>query len=432
MPNLKYRLPSIYPLHTRDLNPTPKKALKVFLSLLWDIVYLVIAVFFFIRLYENLIQNKSIAKDLIAACGTIDKLTNDKVGSYSEAILKVAETIGFGSILIAWVYGSLDNINAGVKNRKLLPYVCANYHYIVVIHLVSILLCIGLCKVHAVDAAFVALLLVFFGGIAHWSVISALVFHTDECLIAAKAYWLDKIEKNIPPFNKTVDVACEISRMLSTCDITLYDMYLELFYESCMNLSLVKESHDDLKVENAILNVSKAFENTFVSSTDRHFRLQRDFLQFLQQKLDTGANVSFSQTLIICSGFLHSSIHYYVKETNNAGEQMEKHLEELLNAISELCSYLNDNHQSQTNTGQTNTVSLNTSVSLDVHMIFTYTMWMYFFAGEVNYIGQAFGSISKGKDNWTIVETVLRALSFSLFSASENHPTAMKFTFKAV
>lgn len=114
----------------------------------------------------------------------------------ATSIRSVAETIGFGSILLVWIYAALDKEELGVRYSSLLRAVYPAYHFFVIAHLLAILLCIGLSEAGAVDVALVALAIVFWGYIIHCKAIFLLVFQSKDRRRAAADEWERRLIKN--------------------------------------------------------------------------------------------------------------------------------------------------------------------------------------------------------------------------------------------
>ena len=114
----------------------------------------------------------------------------------AASIRGVAETIGFGSILLAWIYAVLDKQELGFRYSKLLRAVYPAYHRFVIAHLVAILLCVGLSEVGAVDVALVALTIVFWSGFIHCKAMFLLIFKSNDRRRAAADEWEQRLIRN--------------------------------------------------------------------------------------------------------------------------------------------------------------------------------------------------------------------------------------------
>lgn len=111
-------------------------------------------------------------------------------------IRSVADTIGFGSILLVWIYAVLDKQELGFRYSKLLRAVYPHYHYFVVFHLLAILLCIGLSEAGVVDIALIALIILFLGDIIHCKAMFLLIFKSKDRRRAAADEWEQRLIRN--------------------------------------------------------------------------------------------------------------------------------------------------------------------------------------------------------------------------------------------
>lgn len=106
-----------------------------------------------------------------------------------KAIQSVAETIGFGSILLVWIYAVLDKQELGLRYSTILKAVCPTYHYFVLSHLMGILCCIWLSNAKIWEGALLSLIIVFLDLIVHWRAMSLLVFHSNKRRQIAAGEW---------------------------------------------------------------------------------------------------------------------------------------------------------------------------------------------------------------------------------------------------
>lgn len=114
----------------------------------------------------------------------------------AASIRSVAETIGFGSILLVWIYAVLDKQELGLRYSSLLRAVYPAYHCFVIAHLVAVLLCVGLSEVGAVDVSLVALAIVFWSGFIHCKAMFLLIFKSKDRRRAAADKWEQQLIGN--------------------------------------------------------------------------------------------------------------------------------------------------------------------------------------------------------------------------------------------
>lgn len=106
-----------------------------------------------------------------------------------DAVNAIAETIGFGSILIGWVYANLDKEELGIRYADLLDDNYHNYHYFVLAHLVSVLFCLWMVKIKYLEAACSFMTTMLWGSIVHWKVLSNIIFSTQKRKSMAINQW---------------------------------------------------------------------------------------------------------------------------------------------------------------------------------------------------------------------------------------------------
>ena len=132
----------------------------------------------------------------------------------ADSIRSVAETIGFGSILLVWVYAVLDKQELGFRYSKLLRDVYPCYHLFVIAHLSAILLCIGMSEAGVVYIALIALIIVFWGDIIHIKAMFLLIFQSENRRRAAADAWEQRLIRNEVDRSYLSEL-CNITNVLS-------------------------------------------------------------------------------------------------------------------------------------------------------------------------------------------------------------------------
>lgn len=98
----------------------------------------------------------------------------------TDAILKIAETIGFCSIFIAWIYAVLDKTELGLRYGDLLDELYPGYHWFVLGHLITFLVCVWMSKVHRLESALIALLMIIFSCLLQWKTLENIVLFSKR------------------------------------------------------------------------------------------------------------------------------------------------------------------------------------------------------------------------------------------------------------
>lgn len=107
----------------------------------------------------------------------------------SEAITAVAETVGFGSILIVWIYSALDKEEMNVCYGDLLRAIYPQYHYFVLGHLAAMIFCLWMAHIEYIEAACWALAVILCGCVIQWKALSNIIFSNKKRREIALAEW---------------------------------------------------------------------------------------------------------------------------------------------------------------------------------------------------------------------------------------------------
>ena len=181
----------------------------------------------------------------------------------ASSIRSVAETIGFGSILLVWIYAVLDKQELGLRYSRLLRAVYPAYHVFVIAHLVAILLCIGLSESGAVDVALVALIIVFWGGGIHCKAMFLLVFHSKDRRRAAADEWeqrliLDEVDKFY--LNKL----CNVTDVLGLENDPAAQRILSYFYRGlvryAMSIDCSSASEKEMEIRSVLSGLAQVWD----------------------------------------------------------------------------------------------------------------------------------------------------------------------------
>ena len=111
------------------------------------------------------------------------------------AMRRTAETVGFGSILIAWLYASLDKEELGLTYSDLLRAVYPTYSRFVIGHLIAMLSCVWCAESGMLEGALLSLLLILMGVVIHWRALSSLVYKPARRRQVAIDEWNRKIDE---------------------------------------------------------------------------------------------------------------------------------------------------------------------------------------------------------------------------------------------
>lgn len=172
----------------------------------------------FISIYSEISTHKSILENI--GCSVTVAFINAAV------IEKVAQTIGFGSILIVWIYSVLDKNELGFKYSELLVIEYPAYHSIVVGHMAAILFCLWLAGIKKLEGAILALLIVLLDCVIHWGALRTLVFYPSQRKNVAIKGWKYRVKvcKRQSPHEKAIFLCNMAHSLPKTSDEAFVDM----------------------------------------------------------------------------------------------------------------------------------------------------------------------------------------------------------------
>lgn len=135
-------------------------------------------------------QDSSLVRYFGKSCAAIQNLANVLRKFVNiEAITKIGEAIGLCSFLIAWIYASLDKRELGFRYSELLQELYPGYHHFVVLHAVSFIVCMWMCKLGKMEPAALALILLLVGITLQWNVLKNLILFTKKRVKIALDRW---------------------------------------------------------------------------------------------------------------------------------------------------------------------------------------------------------------------------------------------------
>lgn len=112
----------------------------------------------------------------------------------ADSVLKVAETIGMCSILVAWIYAALDKTELGIRYNKLVQRELPGYHGYVVVHFVGVLLCLWLSTARMTVSAVLALCGVLYASLLQWKVLYGVVLSSEHRRGLVLDVWNSRVE----------------------------------------------------------------------------------------------------------------------------------------------------------------------------------------------------------------------------------------------
>lgn len=227
-----------------------------------------------------------------------------------KAIRKVAETVGFGSIIIAWIYAVLDKKELGIKYSDLLTAVYPKYHWFVPVHLVAIFMCIWLANVEVLEGSLIALLIVLWGCIIQWKALSSLIFRSEK----RKSIALDEWHRFILKCKTESDYQSVMYGMTDAFSeqdrLSFERLYNNISYGmlSYVKFSLNKDTSDTIIARTILPNISNIWNRLMLGrSQDEHFAIQNGIISAIrEEKKWKPLNIG-----LVCAGYIRWLHEYY-------------------------------------------------------------------------------------------------------------------------
>lgn len=107
----------------------------------------------------------------------------------APTILEAIKVVGFSTILIGWVYKSLDEQMLGLSYGELLRHKFSSYHACSVAHICSTIICILSAAANTSESAVIALVAVLYGFFYQWIVLYQIVLNSTSCEKIALDRW---------------------------------------------------------------------------------------------------------------------------------------------------------------------------------------------------------------------------------------------------
>lgn len=199
----------------------------------------------------------------------------------AASVRTMAETVGFGSILLVWVYSILDKQELGLRYSVLLQSLYPAYFYFVVSHFLAMLLCVGLSGMPMIDGALLALLIVIGGGILQGKALSILVFNSEKRRWAAANVWEKRLCMH-PVDGWYYHELCSAAAVINLERDDAVQRILRYFYQGlCRYITAVwpKNSGADKQIQCVLLNLAHIWEEVLRARTDNErLALAQDIL----------------------------------------------------------------------------------------------------------------------------------------------------------
>lgn len=289
------------------------------------------------------------------------------------AILKIAETVGLGSILITWIYGAIDKREFGISYGELLEKVFPGYVWGILSHFLNILLCMWLAKMSILEGAMLSLFLVLGGCLLQWKIVGNLILPSNKQVGGLRrrriaiSIWNQKIKDGLKEAEKNREevliTICNMADVVSLKDNSYYDGMGDCFSEAL--LAYTEAYHTK---ETILQDISKIWDRLLrVLSKNEQDILVCDVLHRVENETRNEGTFCLG---LICAGY----VLYLLSMRMEAACEHDIPPEEVLIGIANELDAME--RRSFYETG-------NTKVPSYWNDIFTLLVWMYFLNGQI-------------------------------------------------
>lgn len=282
----------------------------------------------------------------------------------ADAVLKSAETIGFCSILIAWIYAALDKTDFGFRYGDLLEELYPRYHWLVLEHLLAILACVWLAKLSMLTNAMLALLVVLMGCWLQWYALKNIVLSTEERRRVAVDRW-NRLNKEALVQNGADGLIGNLYDMAAVISLGTSDSCTKIqkaFSEALLLWVQNGWSYNLLERRNLLIDITKIWDTLLCARPENE---QRFLVRSILKNCRNSAYLN-----VVSTGFALWVYQYHLKRC--AGDPNLSQ-EDILDIIAARLSALEvrDFFQQETN------------ITFYWNAVFTMIVWMHFLYGNV-------------------------------------------------
>lgn len=153
----------------------------------WFVPYILLFVLLFLSWISEITSGNSL-------CGKHFPALSCPVFLLAPAILELINVLGFSTILIGWVYNSLDAQMLGLNYGELLTNKFTSYHACSVAHICATIACILSATADTSESAIISLVAVLYGFLYQWIVLYQIILNPKSCEKVAMLRWQSKID----------------------------------------------------------------------------------------------------------------------------------------------------------------------------------------------------------------------------------------------
>lgn len=253
-----------------------------------------------------------------------------------KAIFEITRSIGFTSLLVAWIYTNLGKTEYGFKYGELLRKAYPGYHIIVLIHFGSVILTMWLSLNRYCFYAAYTLLILCLCCFIHWIILSCLIYNPENRRKIAVNIWYDSILKNegqdISKYMDTIQsISNQIVALKGTNTEEIYQCFLQAVDKLiCAIKSTYKGQCKNQQYKSILLIIKNIWDKLFnnvdnntgdiIKSAERQIIISDIFaLSIMNPQKDDDENLG----LLYLGYFLWVYAYYSMKIKNSSSMSKE-------------------------------------------------------------------------------------------------------------
>lgn len=323
---------------------------------------LVLWIILAISLLVNIIYKKSITH--FFECLFSQNLTVSYIFNV-ESIKNVVETIGISSILLAWLYASLDKSELGIRYIDILRNKYPHFIKCTFSHIISVLLCIWSSYSGALELSILCLVIVVWGSIIHWRAIKNIIIYSSVRNSMAINMWKKELDDAYTDELNTNSLLQKVNKLISVIDpLDEHFIVTSKLITDSMKYTYQKALDEN---RNPIVSLNNIWDHLLSNkSENERFTISRIILKNLPEKFENKNNeISFAVVGAYIL-WLYKSICYIDKSESI---EVQPNIELLGIEIRNTFEYLYKKEE-------------NFSVSISLLVFFWYLLWLNFLDGK--------------------------------------------------
>jgi len=263
----------------------------------------------------------------------LDILSYMNIGIYvnenaHKAIFEIARSIGFTSLLVAWIYTNLGKTEYGFKYGELLRKAYPGYHIVVLIHFGSVILTIWLSLNRYCFYAAYTLGILCLCCFIHWIILSCLIYNPENRRKIAVSMWYGSILRNerqdVSKYMNTIQsISNQIVALKGASTEEIYRCFLQAMDKLICAMKAVYEGQCEKQYKSILLTIKNIWDKLFnnvddnsgniIESAERQIIISNIFaLSIMNPKKDDDENLG-----LLYLGYFLWVYGYYSRRIKN-------------------------------------------------------------------------------------------------------------------